>query len=152
MDEQSAVEELKAQMSWSEKLLMYCCYVNCEVASRTITECMELFFKRTDLYRHQTKKLAKEARKSLKDTIDNILYHGDKEFLDNYSANFCEEIWPDIDKLRYSIEHELQKSKVKEAKLYAYVNTAFVMLSYFIATSPKQRISSCGIPSVWHSD
>ena len=128
--EKEAVTELQNQLTWSEKLLMYSCYVNTEVASRTITECMEEFFVRRDVYKHQTKKLANEARKSLYDTMNVILSHGDKEFLDNFSNNMCEEIWPNIDNLRNAIMFELDSVGVKESRLYAYVNTAFAMLEY----------------------
>lgn len=125
-----AIQKLRDEMHEAERLLMYACYMNCEVASRAISYCMEEFFKRKDIYRHEVKQLAKESRKALKETIDEILRHGDPEFLDNYSANFCEDIDGDLEKLRYAIEFEMQKKKIKEARLYSYVNVAFIMLQY----------------------
>ena len=136
-DNEKAVRELKKQMEFSERILMYSCYLDCEVASRAITVCMEEFFCRPDIYRHKIKKLANEARKALYDTIQDILGHGDAEFLDNYSANFCEDLMPDIEKLRFAIEHEMNRAKIKEARLYSYVNTAFVMLQYCLRSYDK---------------
>lgn len=129
---EEAVAELQTQLDWTERLLVYCCYQNCEVASRAISECMEIFFNRPDIYRQKTKQLAHGARVDLIKTISLILQNSDKEFLENYSGNFCEETQGLVDYLRNCIYQELKAAGVKEAHLYAYVNTAFVMLEYCV--------------------
>jgi len=129
---EDAVKELQTQLGWVERLLVYCCYQNCEVASRAISECMEIFFNRTDVYRQKTKQLAHGARVDLMKTVSIILMNSDKEFLENYSGNFCEEVQGLVDYLRNCIYQELKAAGVKEALLYAYVNTAFVMLEYCV--------------------
>ena len=129
---EEAVKELQRQLEWAERLLFYCCYQNCEVASRAISECMEIFFKRPDVYRHTIKKLAHGSRVDLANTIKVILLNGDRELLENYSGNFCEEIQGLVDHMRDCIYQELISKGVKEAELYSHVNTAFVMLEYCV--------------------
>lgn len=129
---EEAVKELQTQLCWTERLLVYCCYLNCEMASRAMSECVEVFLKRPDKYRQTTKKLTHGARVDLLNTIRVILLNSDKAFLENYSGNFCEEVQGMMDYLRNCIWQELRDAGVKEAQLYAYVNTAYVMLEYCV--------------------
>jgi len=131
-NEQEAVKELQEQLRWSEKLLMYCCYVNCEVASTVISECFEVFYTRPDVFKHKIKRLAKEARKELNDTINIILRYGNRQLFENYSTNFCIDVEADCKAFRDSLKEELEAHNVKEAELYAHVNTSLVLLEYCI--------------------
>lgn len=125
-----ACENLKNAMSWTEKALVYSCYVNCEAAARTITLCMEEFFKRKDLYRNKVKMLANKSRAAMYKTLAGILSNGEEEYLDEYSNNFWLDIESDVEKLRLCVEKEMNDAGQPEARIFSFANVAYAMLQY----------------------
>lgn len=121
---------LQEELNKTERLLTYACYVNCEVASRAITDCMNIFFERRDVYRHKVKQYANASRKALYKTICEILSNGDEEFLDNYSANFYDLIEGDVRTLRQTMEKAF--GTLKDAELLAHINLAYTLLRYCV--------------------
>lgn len=125
-----ACDNIKNAMTWTERALVYSCYVNCEVAARTMTLCMEEFFKRKDIYRHGVKMFANKSRAAMYKTLAKIYAKGEEEYLDEYATNFYLDIEKDIETLRQSVENEMKAANFPEARLFSFANVAYAMLEY----------------------